>query len=88
MFDRAGKVIWTYEQGQSLYPAHIIAKGDKMDQRDNTVILTDQNMNAVLFIDGENGELKRKIRMKGQSAQGITMDSDGNFILVYLKTMK
>ena len=79
MFDRAGKVIWKYEQGQSLYPAHVIAKSDKTDQRDDTVIFTDQNLNAVLFIDGENGELKRKIRMKGQSAQGITMDSDGNF---------
>ena len=43
------------------------------------MIVTDQKLNAVLCISGEDGEINtRKVPLKGKTPQGITFDNDGN----------
>ena len=78
MFDLSGKVYWSGPknfEGQSLYPAYVHRQGNI---NSSSVLVTDQILNAVLCIDGENGTITKKVQLKGQTPSGITFDSDRN----------
>ena len=69
MFDLTGK-----SSDQCPCPVYLMTKSDG---KDTTVIATDSNLNAVLFIDSETGKVETVVH--GKSPQGITKDTDGNF---------
>ena len=77
-FDLSGKVYWSVPEnfeGQSLYPAYVHRQGNI---NSSSVLVTDQILNAILCIDGENGTITKKVQLKGQTPSGVTYDSDRN----------
>ena len=78
MFELSGKVYWSVSgdfEGQSLYPVYILRHGDTSS---TSFLVTDQKLNAILCIRGEDGEITRNVQLKGKTAHGITSDKEGN----------
>ena len=88
MFDMSGKVHWTLSEdhfGHSLYPIYVTTKSY---DREQSVIVVDQKMNAVLLINGDDGKIKKTVRGIGKSPQGVTIDSDGNVYICLFEDNK
>ena len=88
MFDMSGKVYWTLSEdhfGHSLYPICVTTKSN---DREQSVIVVDQEMNAVLLINGDNGNIKKTVQGIGKSPQGVTIDSDGNVYICLFEDNK
>ena len=80
MFDLLGTVYWSVSEdlveGQCPYLyMYVAAYGDTETA---TVVVTDQEQNALLCLDGINGTITKKVQLKSKAPSGVTFDGDGN----------
>ena len=84
MFDLNGKVHWSVSVPNGIsYPVCVATQGN-MNAR--SVIVTDQNLHALILIDSNTGHITRKVELAGKGPQGVTSDQNGSIYVCCFHT--
>ena len=83
-FDLNGKMYWSVSVPNGIsYPVCITTQGN-MNAR--SVIVTDQNLHALILIDSNTGHITRKVELAGKGPQGLTSDQNGTIYVCCFHT--
>ena len=84
MFDLNGKLYWSVSVPNGIsYPVCVATQGN-MNAR--SVIVTDQNLHALILIDSNTGHITRKVELAGKGPQGVTSDQNGTIYVCCFHT--
>ena len=83
-FDLNGKMYWSVSVPNGIsYPVCVATQGN-MNAR--SVIVTDQNLHALILIDSNTGHITRKVELAGKGPQGVTSDQNGTIYVCCFHT--